>query len=81
MINTGYSNTELNGMSFSTLVQDNDRDSGHCVLKFNGRWWFNNCHDANLNEPWASKNYHDLTFPIIADITCIVEVQLIIRPT
>lgn len=81
MINTGSSNTELNGMLFSTLDRDNDRYSGHCATKYSGGWWFNNCHDAYLNGPWATENWHDPWYPIIADGTNIVEVRLMIRPT
>lgn len=81
MINTGSSNTELNGMLFSTLDRDNDRYSGHCATKYSGGWWFNNCHDAYLNGPWAPENWHDPWYPIIADGTNIVEVRLMIRPT
>lgn len=81
MINTGSSNTELNGMLFSTLDRDNDRYSGHCATKYSGGWWFNNCHDAYLNGPWAPGNWHDPWYPIIADGTNIVEVRLMIRPT
>nr|XP_019919326.2 fibrinogen-like protein 1 [Crassostrea gigas]XP_034320662.1 fibrinogen-like protein 1 [Crassostrea gigas] len=81
MINPGSSNTELNGMLFSTLDRDNDRYSGHCATKYSGGWWFNNCHDAYLNGPWAPENWHDPWFPIIADGINIAEVRLMIRPT
>ena len=37
-------------MQFSTKNSKNDKSSDtHFASKFNGAWWYNNCHDSNLN--------------------------------
>ena len=39
-----------NGQAFST--KDRDYDSyrgGMCAVKYTGAWWYNDCHDSNLN--------------------------------
>ena len=37
-------------MSFSTNDQDNDQDrSKSCAISYKGAWWYNACHDSNLN--------------------------------
>ncbi|KAG9477668.1 hypothetical protein GDO78_012920 [Eleutherodactylus coqui] len=38
-----------NGMMFSTQDQDNDADNRSCVDLYKGAWWYNQCHQANLN--------------------------------
>ena len=37
-------------MKFSTKDRDNDLKTGRsCDQDFNGAWWYNSCHDSNLN--------------------------------
>ncbi|XP_062504742.1 ficolin-1-like [Corticium candelabrum] len=39
-----------NGMKFSTKDQDNDIFSGgSCALRYQGGWWYDACHESNLN--------------------------------
>ncbi|XP_027041950.1 ficolin-1-like [Pocillopora damicornis] len=52
----GYSGTAGDSMvghhrmQFSTKNSKNDKSSDtHFASKFNGAWWYNNCHDSNLN--------------------------------
>lgn len=45
-------------MNFSTYDSDNDLWSGHCALRFQGGWWYNSCHDANLNGRYH-KGHHE----------------------
>ncbi|XP_075179099.1 ficolin-2-like [Anomaloglossus baeobatrachus] len=45
----GDSLSYQNGMMFSTLDQDNDADRRSCVDLYKGAWWYNQCHQSNLN--------------------------------
>jgi len=38
-----------NGHRFSTFDNDNDIDPRNCAAEFKGGWWFETCHDSNLN--------------------------------
>ena len=40
----------FSGSRFSTKDNDNDLDlGGSCVLRHKGNWWYNLCHESNLN--------------------------------
>ncbi|XP_061190430.1 fibroleukin-like [Saccostrea echinata] len=55
------------GMYFSTLDRDNDRLGGDsCAVYNGGGWWFNACHQAFLNDPWASPDWSYVWDPYIS---------------
>uniref|UniRef100_A0A8C5WM37 Fibrinogen C-terminal domain-containing protein n=1 Tax=Leptobrachium leishanense TaxID=445787 RepID=A0A8C5WM37_9ANUR len=45
--NAGDGMEHHNNMPFST--KDNDSSPGKCVVPYKGGWWYNSCHNANLN--------------------------------
>lgn len=46
----GDSLRDHSGHKFSTIDEDNDVDQTlHCSERYSGGWWFERCHDSNLN--------------------------------
>ena len=43
--------TYHNGMKFSTPDNDNDKSNRNCADSQRSGWWFNNCHNININYP------------------------------
>ena len=44
-----------NGRQFTTKDQDNDKsDTENCASTYKGAWWYNACHDSNLNGKYLS---------------------------
>ena len=45
---------------FSTYDQDNDMWPRNCAVSYLGAWWYEHCHDANLNGKWGEGSYKGL---------------------
>ena len=45
---------------FSTHDQDNDMWPRNCAVSYLGAWWYEHCHDANLNGKWGEGSYKGL---------------------
>jgi len=49
-MNSADKNFDHLGQFFSTPENDNDKNSGfNCAANWHGGWWYNSCHQANLN--------------------------------
>ncbi|XP_039262911.2 ryncolin-1-like [Styela clava] len=52
--NAGDSMANHNNNQFTTKDQENDHDPGkNCAVSYKGGWWYNRCHNANLNGLYA----------------------------
>ncbi|XP_071961759.1 ficolin-2-like [Antedon mediterranea] len=47
--NAGDSLTLQNNHQFSTFDQDHDTSGSSCCVLYKGAWWYEHCHDSNLN--------------------------------
>ena len=47
---SGDSLSRHNKLKFSTKDKDNDvKSNGACAVNYKSAWWFEQCHDSNLN--------------------------------
>nr|XP_034309492.1 fibrinogen-like protein 1 [Crassostrea gigas] len=56
--NNDYGDSMLyhDGMFFTTYDNDNDNASGNCGSVYRGAWWYNRCHNSNLNGEYENTN-------------------------
>ena len=56
--NSGDSLSWHRGMPFTTRDQDDDNKGGHnCAVLYKGAWWYNTCHNSNLNGLYLRGNH------------------------
>ncbi|XP_062596060.1 ficolin-1-like [Saccostrea cucullata] len=88
---SGYSGTagdsliyRHNGMKLTTRDKDNDHWSGgNCAVSNHGAWWYNRCHESNLNGLYAKSAVTASIFPIWYDwkrYEALRKTLLMIRP-
>ena len=44
-------------MKFSTNDQDHNNSQISCAFKYFGSWWYQQCHDSNLNGKYLGGNH------------------------
>ena len=56
--NAGDALEKHNYMKFTTKDRDKDDVNYNCAVMYSGGWWYNSCHDANLNGVYFEPGDH-----------------------
>ncbi|KAK7090704.1 fibrinogen C domain-containing protein 1-A-like [Littorina saxatilis] len=53
---SGDSLSRQRGQQFSTKDKDHDKARVQCAQDYHGAWWYNGCHDSNLNADYKTSS-------------------------
>ncbi|XP_053692431.1 angiopoietin-related protein 2-like [Sabethes cyaneus] len=68
------------GLMFSTMDRDNDRDTGSCARSYKSGWWFSACYTVNLNGEYEEDNDSSMSwFRFFNNHNCLKEARMLIR--
>ena len=69
-----------NGNQFSTYDVDYDTSSSNCAVTYKGGWWYNGCHNANLNGKNGIKTDQGISWSNNRYFVNLQSVEMKIRP-
>ena len=72
-----------NNMAFSTKDRDNNKDSRNCAVEFTGAWWYNSCHNSNLNGQYLgdTRDYRGVRWGHFRDSLSLKFTEMKLRPS
>ena len=79
----GDSLTYHNNMAFTTKDRDNDKwSSNNCAVRSTGAWWYDICHDSNLNGEYLGdkSDYRGVRWMHFRDYLSLKSTEMKLRP-